>query len=69
MLLKRIACTSPRQRGVALVLVGSSFAIQMVPPVLQRWAQVMHTSETVAMAVIAGVYLAITAVAMRRRVQ
>ena len=46
-----------RNRSIALVLLGSSFAIQMVPQILHSWAKIIGVNDEVAMAVISIIYL------------
>jgi ABC-type multidrug transport system fused ATPase/permease subunit len=55
-----------RQLGIALVLLGVSFAIQMVPPILHRWANMIGASDDVWMEVIWAVYLLLLAIALVR---
>lgn len=54
-------CQPRRNRAVALVLVGASYAIQVVPPVLNGWAGVFGTSSSAALAALSLMYAAILA--------
>jgi hypothetical protein len=56
--------TARRNRGIGLVFVGSSFAIQMIPPILHIWARILGVSDERAMAIISAVYLVLLAVVM-----
>ena len=58
------ACSKKRNRGVALVLLGSSFAIQMTPPMLRAWASVFEVSDGAAMAAISLIYFVLLVVVM-----
>jgi hypothetical protein len=60
------ACEIKRRRGIGLALIGASFAIQMVPPILHAWARVLGVGEGQAMAGIAIVYLALLAFVLRK---
>ena len=46
-----------RTAALALVLLGSSFAILVVPPILHIWARVLGVSNESAMGAISVVYL------------
>jgi hypothetical protein len=56
--------SAKRNRGIGLVIVGSSFAIQMIPPILRIWARILGVSDESAMAIISAVYLVLIAVVM-----
>ncbi|MBC7683854.1 MAG: hypothetical protein H7176_01335 [Bdellovibrionales bacterium] len=57
-------CSTTRHRSIALVLLGSSFAIQMVPPVLHGWSRVTGVSDDMVMAAIVAVYLCLLGIVM-----
>jgi hypothetical protein len=57
-------CSTKRNRNIALVLLGASFAIQMVPPVMHHWSEATGASDEVVMAVMIVVYLALLAFAL-----
>jgi hypothetical protein len=57
-------CATKRSRSIGLVLLGSSFAIQMVPPILHMWAKVIGVSDGAAMAVIVVIYAVLLGIVM-----
>jgi hypothetical protein len=57
-------CPTKRNRSIALVLLGSSFAIQMVPPILHMWARVTGVSAETAMGAIVVIYAVLLGIVM-----
>lgn len=56
-----------RNRGIGMVMLGASFAIQMVPPILQTWARVLGLGVGMTMAAIVVIYLVLLAVVLSQR--